>query len=419
MATEQQQIPAQQVQSAANGNNILQTTVQLVQRYWVRVTVTMNEENGQPRVASKLPYILVAQDGNLWTVLSTGVIASTGRASFGIPGAGRYRAYVKEPTRTFQAGTAFEIPYHQLPTGQDSTREVQPWFEMEITATGNPQVFQVRQALPNTLGRAANLYPAASTAPHTLTQAHTSAATPLDLGNYRITNQLWSDVSRCYGISHAAVTSSTSRAALELIYGEQLTVFAQHGRRLQLDGKTIEFEAGATAGGRQTLGFADDTHMTASECLRKAYPNVFDWWWQSMATLRLSNAIVSSTWRPHQGSTLHRYSLALDLKNLTGLVDISPTETASISIHLHVQEDDANPTHNGPTNDPTVIRKRLLSKAFHRYLAEERAAGRLGWLGGPWPLTRSQVGLSGNTQFIATDSGHTHHVHVTVGIDQA
>ncbi|RBZ02159.1 hypothetical protein, partial [Klebsiella pneumoniae] len=67
MATEQQQIPAQQVQSAANGNNILQTTVQLVQRYWVRVTVTMNEENGQPRVASKLPYILVAQDGNLWT----------------------------------------------------------------------------------------------------------------------------------------------------------------------------------------------------------------------------------------------------------------------------------------------------------------------------------------------------------------
>ena len=138
-----------------------------------------------------------------------------------------------------------------------------------------------------------------------------------------------------------------------------------------------------------------------------------------MATLRLSNAVVSSTWRPHQGSTLHRYSLALDLKNLTGLADISPTETASVSIHLHVQEDDANPTHNGPTNDPTVIRKRTLSKVFHRYLAEERAAGRLGWLGGPWPLTRSQVGLSGNTQFIATDSGHTHHVHVTVGIDQS
>ena len=264
MATAQQQIPAQQVQNATNGNNILQTTVQLVQRYWVRVTVTMNEENGPPRVASKLPYILVVQDGSLWTVVSTGVIASTGRASFGIPGAGRYRAYVKEPTRTFQAGSRFDIPYHQLPNGQDSTREVQPWFEMEVTATGNPQIFQVRQALPNTLGRAANLYPAASTSPHTLTQAHTSAATPLDLGNYRITNQLWSDVSRCYGISHAAVTSSASRVALELIYGEQLTAFAQHGRRLTLDGRKIEFEAGATFGGRQTLGFADDTHMTAS-----------------------------------------------------------------------------------------------------------------------------------------------------------
>lgn len=86
MATAQQQIPAQQVQNATNGNNILQTTVQLVQRYWVRVTVKMREGAGTVN-AGNLPYILVAQDGERWTVLSTGITGmSNGRASFGIPG---------------------------------------------------------------------------------------------------------------------------------------------------------------------------------------------------------------------------------------------------------------------------------------------------------------------------------------------
>lgn len=159
MATAQQQIPAQQVQNATNGNNILQTTVQLVQRYWVRVTVKMREGAGTVN-AGNLPYILVAQDGERWTVLSTGITGmSNGRASFGIPGGGRYRAYTKEPSRTFPTGATFEVPFHQLSNGQDSSREVQPWFDMEVAATGDPQVFQVRQALPNTLGRAANLYP--------------------------------------------------------------------------------------------------------------------------------------------------------------------------------------------------------------------------------------------------------------------
>ncbi|MGM3277951.1 hypothetical protein [Ralstonia sp. 24A2] len=420
--TEQQQIPAQQVQSETNGNNILQTTVQLVQRYWVRVTAQMRE-HGPPvstSFAGNLPYVLVMQDGEHWLVLSTGLTGmSNGRASFGIPGAGRYRAYAKEPTRTFQTGAAFEIPFHQLPNGQDSTREVQPWFDMEVTATGSPQTFQVRQALPNTLGRPANLYPPASAAPHPLTQAHTSASTPLDFGNYLITNQLWSDISRCYGTSHSVVTASANRAALEMIYGEQLIVVGQHGRRLQIDDRTIEFQEGATEGGRQTFGFADNTNMTASECIRKAYPKVFDWWLQSMTTLRLSSATVSSTWRPHTGSTRHRYSLALDLVYLTGLVDISPTQTASTTVWLNRLQPISNPANTAPPANADESHKRLLSTAFHKHLAEDKAASHLGWLGGPWALKRSEVGLSGNTAFIVTNNTHKNHVHVSVGIEQS
>lgn len=158
--------------------------------------------------------------------------------------------------------------------------------------------------------------------------------------------------------------------------------------------------------------------MTASECLRKAYPNVFDWWWQSMETLRLSSATVSSTWRPHTGSTRHRYSLALDINYLTGLVDVSPTEIASTTIHLHVSQGNSNPANPQPPINAAAQHARALSKSFHRYLAEERAGGHIGSLGGPWPLTRAQVGLTGNTTFIVTDSGHTHHVRISVGTDQ-
>lgn len=421
MATAQQQIPAQQVQNATNGNNILQTTVQLVQRYWVRITAQMRED-GPPHISSagNLPYVLVMQEGERWTVLSTGLTGvSNGRASFGIPGAGRYRAYTKEPTRTFHTGAAFDIPYHQLPNGQDSNREVQPWFAMEVTATGNPQVFQLRQELPNTLSRAPNLYPASSSAPYTLTQAHTSASTPLDLGNYLITNQLWSDISRCYGISHAVITASVNRAALEMIYGEQLAVVGQHGRRLQVDNRVVEFQEGATEGGRATLGYTDNTNMTASECIRKAHPTVFDWWLRSMTTLRLSSSTVSSTWRPHKGSTRHRYSLALDLVYLTGLVDVSPTQTTSATVWLNRLQPISNPANPAPPANSDETNKRLLSTAFHKYLAEERTAQHLGWLGGPWPLKRSEVGLSGNTTFIVTNDGHKNHVHVSVGTEQS
>lgn len=290
---------------------------------------------------------------------------------------------------------------------------------MEVTATGDPQVFQVRQALPNTLGRAANLYPPASTAPHTLTHVHTSAATPLDLGNYVITNQLWSDISRCYGMSHTVISGSANRAALELIYGEQLAVVGQHGRRLQIADKAVEFQEDATAGGRSTLGFADNTNMTASECIRKAHPTVFDWWLRSMTTLRLSNAMVSSTWRPHKGSTRHRYSLALDLVLLTGLVDVSATETTSATIRLNQDTPSSNPKNTSILAGSPDSHKRSLSTAFHKYLAEERSAGHLGWLGGPWELKRSEVGLSGSSTFIVTNDGHRNHVHVSVGLEQS
>jgi hypothetical protein len=56
--------------------------------------------------------------------------------------------------------------------------------------------------------------------------------------------------------------------------------------------------------------------------------------------------------------------------------------------------------------------------AFHRYLAQQRQAGALGWLGGPWALTYANVGLTGSSLFIKTDAIHEHHVHLSVGVDQ-
>ncbi|WP_343547798.1 hypothetical protein [Ralstonia sp.] len=118
MATAQQQIPAQQVQNATNGNNILQTTVQLVQRYWLRVTVQMQEGTGT-RPAANLPYTLTQQDAQNnanWIVLSNSIThISSGEAKFAIPGAGRYRLYVKEPNVTIPAGNTFPHPVSPTP----------------------------------------------------------------------------------------------------------------------------------------------------------------------------------------------------------------------------------------------------------------------------------------------------------------
>ncbi|CAJ0705457.1 hypothetical protein LMG19089_03846 [Ralstonia edaphis] len=424
MATAQQQIPAQQVQNATNGNNILQTTVQLVQRYWLRVTVQMQEGTGT-RAAANLPYTLTQQDAQNnanWIVLSNSIThISSGEAKFAIPGAGRYRLYVKEPNVTIPAGNTFPIPYHQLPSGQASQREVQPWMELVVTESGAPQTFNVAQVHPNTLGRPANLYPAAANSLGPLNNTHASAAHALNLGEYRIKNQLWSDISTCYGTSHPSITGSVNRAALEQIYGEHLVPDGQTAtRELQLTNRIVRFEAMSTQGGRQTQGFADANLMTADECLRKTHPSVLDWWLSAMQALNITYARSTGAWRPHTGSTRHRYSLALDITHLRTVATGSDGNDVTVEIHLHrIEGTDAKPTaSDAETNTPTKVLRRDFSRRFHRYLAEQRQTGALGWLGGPWELTYANVGMQGNTTFIKTDSIHIHHVHVSVGREQ-
>ncbi|WP_197342661.1 hypothetical protein [Ralstonia solanacearum] len=424
MATEQQQIPAPQVQSAPNGNNILQTTVQLIQRYWLRVAVKM-QEGGGTRPAANLPYTVVkhdAQGDGAWTVLSNGIThASNGEARFAIPGAGRYRLYVKEPNVTIPVGSPFALPYHQTPTGQPSHREVQPWMELLVVESGAPQSFNVTQAHPNTLGRPTSMYPAQVTGLGPLNSSHSSAAHALDLHEYMVKNQLWSDISPCYGTSHASVTNSPNRIALEQIYGEHLTPVGQTAaRELQLADRTILFEAMSTEGGRQTQGFTDANLMTADECLRKTHPSVLDWWLSAMQAQHITYARSTGAWRPHTGSTRHRYSLALDITHLRTTVPGENGENIAVEIHLHrIQGADANPlASDADTNTPTKVRRRNFSRSFHQYLAQQRQAGALGWLGGPWALTYANVGLQGITQFIKTDSIHVHHVHVSVGREQ-
>lgn len=421
MQQAQQQIPAQQVQAAPNQNGLLQTTVAINQRYWIRITVQMLE-GGNPRTAANLPYVVVRQaaENAPWSVVTTGITGtSNGEARFSIPGAGRYRIYVKEPGRNFLPDTAFTIPFHQFANGQDSAREVQPWWEMNVVAAG-AQSFNITRALPNTLGRAANLYPAAGAATQ-LNAQHTTSAHALDMGNHRITNQLWSDISQTYGRNHPTIAASTNRVALEAIYGEGLVPIAgqENGRQLVHAGRTINFEAMATQGGRNTLGFAGGTAMTADECLRKTHPTVLDFWLTAMSALNITYARVTGAWRPHTGSTRHRYSLALDLTHLRRQQD-DGGELAEVEIHLHRDSGaDAKPTAtDAQTNTALKRRRRAFSRDFHRYLAQRRQAGELGWLGGPWALTYADVGLTGATQFIKTDAIHVHHVHLSVGTDQ-
>ncbi len=421
-------LPSSQINGGAIQNNY-----QIPVVHWVQVRLSMNqhEENGSitQRAATQIPYVWVRESEEhpgQWTVVSTGITGgATGSYTLlrlALPGVGAYRAYIREPGLTVGAGAIYNIPFHALASAHDSDREVQPWLALTVTAGNSTQNCSVVQRLPNAFGRAASEYPPSGTA-QTLTQTHTQAASALNLGTYTMTRQLWSDISRAYGAHHPAITGSTYRQVLESLYREQLPESATHIVNLTSDNgtRTIEFDSQATFGGRSTCSFlANDGQptglMTAGESLRRTHPRTVEKILAAMTALNIHYARSTGAWRPHTGSTLHRYASALDITHLYTRVTEQDGTATEVRIRLHrVEDPEANPLNtDAVANTLEKRRKRDFSLAFHRYLAEHKQAGELGWLGGPWQLTYADVGLQGNATCVKTDSLHKHHVHISI-----
>lgn len=389
---------------------------------WAKLKVQMRGEGGAVQTASNLPYVFVSREfgDTEWKVVSVGMTPMNGVLELAFHGMAEFRAYVKEPGEEYAVGSPFVIPEHALAEGGDSGREVQPWLCLLVHTGPTDVSWALEQALPNTLERAAAEYPPPASA--TLTKVHTERAKALNLGNYVLTHQLWADASRTYGSDHPVIEASPHRATLELFYQEQLAV---NGNDLILtteDGaRTVEFDAQATNGGITTRSFLDGgALMTRSESLRRTHPRVIEWWLQAMEDLEIHHARSTGAWRPHLGSTRHRYASALDLTHLRTRVVDGDNGEIEVGIQLHrTQDPAANPLPSpNVANTPANVRKRDFSLRFHTYLAERKEAGELNWLGGPWALTYANVGLQGGGTFIHTDAIHVHHVHLSVGSEQ-
>lgn len=411
----------------------LQNNYQIPIVHWVQFRLSMYQyaENGSTtqRAVTQVPYVWVRESNEhpgQWTVVFTGItggaVGNYTLLRLALPAIGRYRAYIREPGFTANAGAIYSIPFHALASTEDSDREVQPWLALNVTAGASPQTRNVTQQLPNTFGRIAADYPSPGTA-QTLNQTHTQASSALNLGLYTMTRQLWADISRTYGAHHPAVTGSAYRQVLESLYREQFPESAAHLVNLTSDNgtRTIEFDPMATSGGRATRSFLVDNGqpsglMTARESLRRTHPRTVERLLATMAALNIHYARSTGAWRPHYGSTLHRYASALDVTHLRTRVTEENGAATEVRIRLHRTLDtEANPlSTNAEASTLEKRRKRDFSLAFHRYLAEQKQAGMLGWLGGPWQLTYANVGLQGNNIFIKTDSIHEHHVHISI-----
>lgn len=423
----QQQTESIPQQPAAPQTNtyIIQTT------HWVKIYLSMNqhEDNGSitRRAASSIPYVWVKEENDqegIWIIVSKG---TTGQSvnhtppatllTLKISGPGNYRAYIKEPSFESEIGEQYEIPFHALNTAVDSEHTVQPWLALSVTTDSSNSNYTVIQQHPNTLNREASEYPPTGTA-RTLTTAHIQQNSALTLGDYIMTRQLWADSSRAYGAHHPTVINSAFREALEAIYQEHLQESQQHALTGSIGSSVrINFDPQATNGGRSTRSFLANNGqpsamMTAGESLRRTYPRTIELLFEMMTALNINYARSTGAWRPHYGSTLHRYAAALDITDLYTRV---PTQGGDIEVRIRLNrtDQDSDPLATPPSNSPERIRKRDFSMRVHRYLAEQKMAGNFGWLGGPWQITYQQVGILGNGTPISTNNDHRHHIHLS------
>ncbi|WP_454725575.1 MULTISPECIES: hypothetical protein [Cupriavidus] len=415
---------------AQQPNGVLVNTYQAETLHWLKLALQMNTRTASGATTiqgvSNLPYVIVRSDldsADRWQVVKTGRTGSGNAPVITIPvnGSGMYRLYIREPTVTYTNGVEFTVPRHALSSGELSDREVQPWYALTVTEGVTPNTLTVTRALPNALGRAGSDYSQPGS-PLTLTNAHTSQNNALSLGTYLFTYVLWGDISQAYGANHPAVTASPHRAALERIYREDLTA---NGTTLVLTvpgtDKKVYFVADSTNGGSGfAKSFLHNGPMSRQESLRRTHPKVMAFLLEAMQILGLHYVRITGVWRPHTGSTRHRYASALDITHIRTMTTGPDGMPIEVKCHFNLvpeSEQGANPL--GTEAGADAQRRRVVSLAFHRYLAERRQAQELGWLGGPWPLTYAQVGLTGASRFIETNDQHVHHVHISVGIDQS
>ncbi len=428
-----------------DSDGVTMNVCQFDQEFYAKVALRMH--NPGVANANNLPYVIVkaaADDPDTWIVRDSGRTDARGTAILiSVDGPGCYRIYIKECTETFVVDSEFEIPDHALADGADSGREVQPLLQLDIVENADCSL-SGRKIHPNGLGRARgngnDQIPVDGGAQNfTLNHATPTIARALDFGIQLITHQLWADASRTYGVRHARVENSQFRNALRLIYGEGLTAgtgagVEAHDRILTLGDIQIEFDHQSTTGGRGRLSFLEDNEqpgnrMTPDESLRRTHPATMEYLLQMMDDLDITYARSSGAWRPHIGSTRHRYASAIDLTHLRTTVPGADDHPQQVDIHLHrTTSPNSNPLRTLQHETAAHTRMREFSYRVHAYIAQGRQDGLLGWLGGPWALTYAQLGLEGpignqgqrrpNITAFATDNTHVHHVHLSVGTDQ-
>ncbi|MGE8225074.1 MAG: hypothetical protein ACN6RK_04720 [Stenotrophomonas sp.] len=435
-----------------DGDGVTMNVCQFDVAYYAKIRLQMNDEQSAGVVnVTRLPYVIAMSTPNApdsWFVtaqmhMHTSKPGHPGIVQFKIDGPGKYRLYIREPLVRFTTGDEFLIPQHALPNGANSGRSVQPIVELDVADDGDCGL-TVQVVHPNELGRmrgAGRDHIPADGGRRALTRLHTSSglSEPLDLNSYIISFQLWADASCAYGINHPLIVGSRFRAGLELIYGESLAIgpgrgVDAHDRIFRTTTMEIEFDHQSTTGGRGRLSFLEDNghhgnRMTPDESLRRTHPATTEFLLQMLEVLGISYARITGAWRPHFGSTRHRYATALDITHVrTSVVDAN-NQQQRVDVHFHRTESaSSNPLITTRPETAARIRMREFSYRVHTYLAQAKQDGVMGWLGGPWTPTYAQLGLAGmrignglpnpNVAAFSTDNVHIHHIHISRGIDQ-
>ena len=385
---------------------------------------------------------------------------------FGFPGIGDYRVYAKEPGGQFELGKPFPIPHHS-DADDNQGPEVMPFFAFKVEDEPDEK-FKITYGVLDDLfdrgvgGQFGYFSPLNSTkiAPKNEMTSHGRA---LVLGEYRITPTLWGDVMPAYGTDYLNRYADKSRmpgdikAALEEIYKEALKANDDPASNKELKPLiykpdtnpphipiTIKFDNMATDGGHTyalsftSVGAVPPRNMSRSETLRRTHPSVFAWLLKAMVEIGATGAIITGAWRPHTGEVRHRYSVALDVTHL---------KKANVVIHFNIAKKknangqevfrdpegpQANPTATEPNDKTSMEHSRWeFSRKFFKYVATEKQAGNLAWLGGPWVVCLTENGeLSSDRSkgklIVDVDNPrnpnaphiHQTHVHLSIGTDQ-
>lgn len=419
--------------------------------YYAKIKLSMVSINGLARkshAVSTLPYVIVRaqQDSpDSWMVITEPgtMTSSNATIQLAIDRPGKYRIYIKESTEQLDLDSVFLIQQHALASGIDSGREVQPLLEFEVTEDANCRL-SIQRTHPNGLGRlrgeADDQIPRDG-AISRLTDAHTSGslARSLDMGTYTVSRQLWADASRTYGVNHPRIDSSRFRELLRTIYGETLihgagTGTERHDRILRTDTIEIQFNNQSTTGGRSSLSFQERggdvaQRMTSDEALRRTHPATMEFLLQMMAELEMTYCRCTGAWRPHFGSTRHRYAASIDVTQFRKTIVAGDGLRHEVDVYMNRNtSSDSNPLPTALQETARRVRMRNFSHEIHRYIASAKQERELGWLGGPWELKYAELGLAGprrdlgqaaSTIAINTDdTTHYHHLHISVGIDQ-